>query len=301
MDQLQAMQVFARVAELSSFTRAADSLGLPKASASTAVQELEALLGTRLLHRTTRRVQPTQDGQAFYERVRDLLADVDEMQSMFRDGNEALRGRLRVDMPSSMARSMVVPRLGAWLAQHPALEIEVSSSDRRVDVVREGFDCVVRVGHVAESSLVARRLGAMRMMNCASLGYLEQYGEPRTLDDLAHHRLVHYVTNLGTRPEGFEYPVDGEYRNLPMAGVITVNSIESYQAACAAGLGIVQVPAGAMHTQVEAGTMVEILKDFPAEPMPVSLVYAHRRHLPRRVKVFMDWIEEVLRPYLDAP
>ena len=301
MDQLQAMQVFARVAELSSFTRAADSLGLPKASASTAVQELEALLGTRLLHRTTRRVQPTQDGQAFYERVRDLLADVDEMQSMFRDGNEALRGRLRVDMPSSMARSMVIPRLGAWLAQHPALEIEVSSSDRRVDVVREGFDCVVRVGHVAESSLVARRLGAMRMMNCASREYLDQYGEPKTLDDLVRHRLVHYVTNLGTRPEGFEYPMDGEYCNLPMAGVITVNSIESYQAACAAGLGIVQVPAGAMHAQVEAGTMVEILEGFPAEPMPVSLVYAHRRNLPRRVKVFMDWIEEVLRPYLDAP
>ncbi|HEY4144422.1 LysR family transcriptional regulator [Pinirhizobacter sp.] len=301
MDQLQAMQVFARVAELASFTRAADSLGMPKASASTAIQELEALLGTRLLHRTTRRVQPTQDGQAFYERVRDLLADVDEMQSMFRDGSEALRGRLRVDMPSSMARMMVVPRLGEWLARHPGLEIEVSSSDRRVDVVREGFDCVVRVGHVAESSLVARRLGAMRMMNCASSAYLQQYGEPVTLDDLAHHRLVHYVTNLGTRPEGFEYPAEGEYRNMPMAGVITVNSIESYQAACAAGLGIVQVPAGAMNAQIQAGTMVEILKNFPAEPMPVSLVYAHRRNLPRRVKAFMDWIEGVLRPYLDAP
>jgi DNA-binding transcriptional LysR family regulator len=301
MDQLQAMQVFARVAELSSFTKAADSLGMPKASASTAIQELEALLGTRLLHRTTRRVQPTQDGQAFYERVRDLLADVDEMQSMFRDGNEALRGRLRVDMSSSMARLMVIPQLPQWLARHPALEIELSSSDRKVDVVREGFDCVVRVGHMAESSLVARRLGAMRMMNCASPAYLERYGEPSTLDDLAGHRLVHYVTNLGTRPEGFEYPRDGEYRSLPMAGVITVNSVESYQAACAAGLGIVQVPAGAMHAQVKAGTMVEILKNFPAEPMPVSLVYAHRRNLPRRVKVFMDWIADVLRPYLDAP
>ena len=190
MNQLDAMHVFVRVAELASFTRAADSLGLPKASASTAVQQLENLLGTRLLHRTTRKVQTTQDGQVFYERCKDLLADVDELQGMFRQAPQALRGRLRVDMPSGMAHSVVIPRLPEFLDLHPQLELELSSADRRVDLVREGFDCVVRVGTLGDSALIARPLGQFRVANCASPTYLQRYGVPRTLEDLATHRLV---------------------------------------------------------------------------------------------------------------
>ena len=146
MNKLEAMQIFVRVAELSSFTQAADSLGLPKASISVAVKQTEAWLGARLLHRTTRKVQMTQDGQAFYERCKDVLADMDELQSMFQRGEEALGGRLRVDMPSGVARYQVLPRLDEFLQRHPRLELELSSTDRKVDIVREGFDCVLRVG-----------------------------------------------------------------------------------------------------------------------------------------------------------
>ena len=187
MNTLEAMQIFIRVAELASFTRAADSLGIPKASASTAVQQLEASLGARLLHRTTRKVQMTHDGQAFYERSKDLLTDVDELQSMFQQGEQSLRGRLRVDMSGGVARLFVLPQLADFMQAHPLIELELSSTDRLVDLVREGFDCVLRVGPLVDSSLVARPLGAFRIINCASPAYLERHGTPKTLDDLATH------------------------------------------------------------------------------------------------------------------
>jgi DNA-binding transcriptional LysR family regulator len=301
MKSLDAMQVFLRVAELASFTRAADSLGIPKATASTAVQQLETSLGTRLLHRTTRKVQMTQDGQAFYERARDLLADVDELQSMFQRGDKALRGRLRVDMSSGLALHFIIERLPEFLDAHPLIELELSSTDRLVDLVREGFDCVVRVGTLGDSSLIARPLGAFRIINCASVGYIEQHGMPQSLDDLKNHRLIHYVSTLGSRSPGWEYPDGNGYASLPMAGVLTVNSSEAYRAACVAGLGLIQAPAAGLQPLIDQGALVEVLPGHPAEPMPVSLLYAHRRHLPRRVQEFMNWIAQTLAPYLDQP
>jgi DNA-binding transcriptional LysR family regulator len=299
MNRLDAMQIFVRVAELSSFTRAAESLALPKASMSAAVQKLEKLVGARLLHRTTRRVQLTQDGRAFYERCKDLLADMDELQSMFQQSPQSLRGRLRVDMPSSAARDMVIPRLPEFLRAHPLLELELSSTDRKVDLVREGFDCVLRVGAVQDPNLVARPLGRFRMINCASPAYLARYGVPRTLEDLAHHQLVHYVPTLGARSTGWEYFDGTAYRNLNMPGAITVNNVEAYEAACLAGLGLVQVPAKGVAHHIEQGRLVEVLADFPSEPMPVALLYAHRRNLSQRLKVFMNWMAEILAPYLE--
>jgi DNA-binding transcriptional LysR family regulator len=299
MNPLDAMQTFVRVAELSSFTQAAESLGLPRASTTTAVQRLEGLLGTRLLHRTTRRVQLTQDGQAFYERCKDLLSDVDELQSMFLPAQASLRGRLRVDMPLGAARNAVVPRLPEFLRRHPGIELELSSTDRRVDPVREGFDCVMRVGPLADSSLVARPLGAYRMVNCASPGYVAEQGMPRSLDDLSSHRLVHYVPVLGGRSPGFEHvDADGRTCFVPMAGSLTVNNSDAYVSACLAGLGIIQVPEPAMRVLIHAGHLVDVLPQHRPAPMPVTLLFAHRRHLPKRVMEFMDWVDEVMRPYL---
>lgn len=298
MNRLDAMRVFTRVAELASFTRAAESLGLPKASASAAVQELEATLGSRLLHRTTRRVQPTPDGQVFYERCKDLLADLDELESMFQHQPAALAGRLRVDMPSRMAQQHVIPALPRFLQAHPKLELELSCTDRRVDLVREGFDCVLRVGSLGDSSLVARPLGRLPLVNCASPAYLRRHGTPRSLDDLATHRLVHYVTALGARPAGWDAP-DGGTR--AMAGALVVNHTDAYEAACLAGLGLIQAPRLGLHEHLAAGRLVEVLPEFPAPPLPVTLVYPNRRHLSRRVQVFMDWLAQTLAPLLDPP
>ena len=298
MNQLEAMRIFVRVAEQSSFTRAAESLGLRKTSVSHAVQTLESALGARLLHRTTRRVQLTQDGQAYYERARELLAEFEELETLFQRSAQALRGRLRIDMPSALARQHVLPQLPAFLAAHPHLDVELSSTDRYVDVVREGFDCVVRAGPLADSRLVARRLGAYRIVNCASPGYLARHGTPHALEDLAHHHLIHYVSTLGARSPGFEYPQGDAYRTLPMAGVLTVNSADAYEHACLAGLGIIQAPAAGVREYLQSGALVQILPQYPPAPMPVSIVYAHRRNLPRRVAAFMDWIALLMQPHL---
>lgn len=300
MNHLEAMQIFARVAELASFTRAADSLGLPKATASTAVQQLEGWLGTQLLHRTTRRVQMTQDGQAFYERCKDLLADMDEVQGMFQRAPQSLRGRLRVDMPGGMALSFVMPALPAFLQAHPQLELEISCTDRFVDVVREGFDCVLRVGTLPDTRLVARPLGRFRIITCASPDYVRRHGMPQRVEDLGAHRLVHYTTAFGSKPDGWEYWDGTQYRMVPMTGAVTVNSVEAYEAACLAGLGLIQAPVSGLRHLLEQGRLVEVLPQYHAEPMPVSLLYAHRRNLPQRVQAFMAWITDTLRPYLET-
>lgn len=298
MNRLDAMQIFVRVAELASFTKAADSLGLPKASISTAVQQLESLLTTRLLHRTTRKVQMTQDGQVFYERCKDLLADMDELEGLFQQGASNLSGRLRVDMPSAMAKNRIIPCLPEWLAQHPQLQVEISSTDRRVDLIREGFDCVIRVGKLNDSSLIARPLGSLELLNCVSPDYIARFGTPKTLDDLINHQLIHYVTTLGSKSSGFEYTEKGETKFLPMAGNITVNNSDAYSAACLAGFGIAQIPRIGAQEYLAKGNLVEVLPQYRAEAMPVSLLYANRRNLSRRVQVFMDWLSTVMRDYV---
>lgn len=298
MDRLESMRIFVRVAELESFTKAAESLSLPKATISTTIQQLESFLGARLLHRTTRKVQMTQDGMNFFERCKDLLSDAEELESMFR-ASSSVKGRLRVDMGVSLARNLVVPQLPGFLAQHPEIELELSCSDRKVDLIREGFDCVVRVGQLTDSGLIARNVGHLTLVNCASPDYIEKYGKPRSLEDLKDHVLVNYSPVLGAKPDGFEY-FDGEkYRSVKMKSVITVNSTDAYTAACLAGLGIIQVPLTGTKHLLKEKKLIEVLPKFRAEPMPVSLVYPHRRNLAKRVQIFMDWMEELLKQYLE--
>jgi DNA-binding transcriptional LysR family regulator len=299
MHAVDAIRIFVRVAELTSFTAAADRLGLPKASASTAVRDLEAQLGTQLLHRTTRKVQMTQDGRQFYERCRDLLADLDEAQTMFEQTPQMLSGRLRVDMSSGVARNLVIPRLPQFLAAHPRLELELGSTDRRVDLIREGFDCVLRVGAIGDGSLIARPLGAFPILNCASPDYLRRHGTPERIEDLDGHILIHYLATFGGKPEGLEYrDDDGVYRTREMPGALIVNSAEAYQAACLAGLGLIQAPAPGVRALIERGELIEVLPQHRAEPMPVTLLHPQRRHLARRVRAFMDWLADVLAPHV---
>jgi DNA-binding transcriptional LysR family regulator len=298
MDRIDVMKIYVRVAELGSFTQAADSLGLAKASTSAAVRALEAELGTRLLQRTTRRVTMTQDGRAFYERSRDMLAELDELQSMFQQGETGLSGRLRVDLPVAIARNIVTPALPAFLDAHPRLQLDLSSTDRLVDVVQEGFDCILRVGWLSDSSLVARPLGAFRMVNCASPAYLARFGMPMTLADLAQHRLVDYAPALGGRTALFEYLEGGVRRSIAVPAVLAVNNSDAYQAACLAGLGIIQAPATGIAQALRDGRLAAVLPGYCAAPMPVTLLYPSRRHLSKRARVFMDWLAATLAPHL---
>jgi DNA-binding transcriptional LysR family regulator len=299
MNELDTIQIFLKVAELESFSGAARQLGLPNATVSTAVRQLEQQLGTRLLQRTTRKVQMTQEGEAFHARSREVLDEVEALRGMFRSGQDVLRGRLRVDMSVALATELVLPRLGEFMAKHPQLAIDLGTADRRVDLIREGYDCVLRAGVLRDSTLVARPLGSYRLANCASPAYLAQYGTPQGLADLAHHRLIHYDAQLGGNAAAWEW-FDGEQTHYaPMGSMLTVNGTASYKAACLAGLGIIQVPRAGLRELIEAGRLVEILPDYRPAPMPVAFVYPTRRHVPARAVAFMDWVAALLKPYLE--
>lgn len=303
MHDLSPILTFMRVADMGSFTRAADSLGIQKGRASAAVRKLEEEVGVRLLHRTTRSVQLTEDGRAYHARARELLANIEDMQTMFSRNDVALRGRLRIDLPTELARTTIVPALPEFMASNPELELEISSTDRQVDLVQEGFDCVLRIGPIGDETLIARLLGRLRMVNAASPEYLARHGVPQTLDDLHSqaHRTIHYSRTLGTKPYGWEYPKsgDGGYATLSVPGMLHVNSVQTYEAAGLAGLGLIQAAYSGIRQHLESGAMVEILPQFRPEPLDVSLVVAHRRNLSPRVRAFMKWVEEVLQPYLD--
>jgi DNA-binding transcriptional LysR family regulator len=304
MDRLEAMKIFTRVAELSSFSGAALDLDLPRATVSTQVQALEAHLGTQLLYRTTRRVQLTHDGEVFYARARDMLADMDEMEGLFQQTPASLKGRLRVDMPQGLAQTLFMRHLPEFMAQHPELEIDLSCTDRRVDIIAEGFDCVVRVGTLNDSALMARPLGHMALINVASPDYLKAYGTPRTLEDLSHHRLIHYAANISARTEsgeaGFEYFDGNTYQTLAMPGAITVNNTAIYSEAALMGLGIIQVPRIGVVPHLLSGALVEVLPEHKAAPMPVNLIYPRRRHLARRVQVFMTWATALVKNHIEV-
>ena len=298
---LHELRIFATVAELASFSRAAEQLGLAKGRVSTAVQQLESQLGTRLLQRTTRSVRVTPDGERFLDRCKELLTEAEQLEAMFRPAATGLVGRLRIDLPNVLARDYVLPRLPEFLAAHPRLELGISTTDRRVDLVHEGFDCVLRVGALADSELVARPLGFMRMRNIASPAYLRAHGTPRTLADLAHHRVVHYMPSLNAQGAGWDYvDADGQPRSLAMRAHVTVNGTEAYQAAALAGLGLIQAPRLGSDALVAAGRLVEVLPEFNAPAMQVSLMVPHRRQLPPRVQAVMAWLTQVLAPHLSA-
>ncbi|EOE6916317.1 LysR substrate-binding domain-containing protein [Cronobacter turicensis] len=298
MKNLEPLMIFARVAEMKSFTQAAESLGIQKGRASVVVRELEQEIGATLLNRTTRTVQLTQEGQAFYTRARDLLAEADELKFMFSQSETALRGRLRVDMPAVLAENMVIPALPQLLDAHPELELELSCTDRRVDLIQEGFDCVIRLGPVVDETLVARPLGKLRMVNAASPDYLARVGVPQTLEDLTRqgHRMVHYMHRFGSKPYGWEYPTKEGYASLILPGAVSVNNVQAYHRAGLAGLGLIQGGYSTLAPYMARGELVEVLPELPPEPLDAAFVIAHRRNLSQRVRAFMRWTEELLQP-----
>lgn len=296
--QLDDLRIFSRVAELASFSQAADQLGITKGRVSTVVQHLETHVGARLLQRTTRSVRLTPDGEQFLERCKELLADAEQLQAMFQPLASGLRGRVRVDMPTILARDIIIPRLPEFLEANPLLDVGIGTTDRRVDLIQEGYDCVLRIGAFPELDLVVRPLGVMSMCNLASPAYLHAHGTPSSLADLAQHRIIHFASNLTTQGAGWDYVDKGKARVQPMQCALVINSADAYQAACIAGLGMIQCPVVTTRRLVDAGLLVEVLPQFTAAPMPVSLLYPHRRQIAPRVKAIMNWIAEVLEPHL---
>lgn len=298
MDRIDLFRIFARVVECSSFTRAADTLGVPRSSVSAAVQELEGRVGARLLHRTTRRVSPTQDGIAFYERCQRVIADVEDTENLFRQTASRPSGKLRIDVPGRIGRLIVAPALPDFLDCYPEIDIDLGVTDRAVDLVEDGIDCVLRVGTLSDSGLISRPVGRLPLINVASPAYLARHGMPGTPYDLNHHLAVNYASPSSGRVEHWEWLEDGALHTMSLRGRVTVNSAEAYIACCLAGLGLIQIPAYDVRPQLESGELIEVLPDHRAEPMPMTLLYPHRQHLSRRLQVFADWLEALLRQHL---
>jgi len=295
MDRLMALQAFARVVELGGFTKAGDSLQLSKTTVSDLVQSLEKHLGVQLLQRTTRRVGVTADGAAFYERCTQILADLDEAEASVTQARVAPKGRLRVDMPGGLARLFIIPRLPAFLGRYPDLRLELGMGHRLVDLVEEGIDCVVRFGVQPDSSLVARRVGTMTSVCCASPAYLREHGIPRTPEELSTHRCVNYVSHRTGRVLDWEFARDGRKVELTLDGVLAVSDHDAYVAAGLMSFGIVKVANYMARPYLESGQLTQVLTDWTAEKFPISVMYPKSRHLSAKVRVFVDWMSELIQ------
>ena len=290
MDRLDTLQLFTRIVEQNSFSRAADLLGIPRASATHAIKELEARLGTRLLERTTRHVRPTLDGQAYYERCVQVLSDLDDAEAVFRQGAASPRGVLRVDMSGTHATQVVLPMLGDFHARHPDIELVISSGDQLVDLVRDGVDCVIRAGDPRNPNLVARRLAAMPQVVCASPAYLDRFGTPRHPGELAAHHVVRFFASSGGIDYPLELQVDGQWRRYDLGGWLAVNDAENYVQGALHGAGLIQVPRFHIEAMLRDGRLVEVLGTWRSPDLPLSALYPQRRQLSPRVRVFVDWL-----------
>ncbi|MBB3654908.1 DNA-binding transcriptional LysR family regulator [Rhizobium sp. BK650] len=291
MDRFDAMRVFSRVVERRSFTLAAEDTGLPRSTVTDAVKQLEARLGVRLLQRTTRHVSPTLDGEAYYQRCLSILADIEDAEGAFAGAKP--KGLLRVDVHGTLARHFVLPSLPSFLETYPDIEFYMSEGDRLVDLVREGIDCVLRVGVPQDSDMVARRVAMLDEVTLASPSYIAAFGNPEHPDRLKAHRMVGFRATGSTGPLPLEFIVDGSVRNIAIPATVTVNAAESYISAARMGLGIVQIPRYHAEQDLAAGALVEVLADFPLTQTPVSLLYPRNRQLSPRVRVFIDWLVKV--------
>ncbi len=289
-DRIQAMRTFIRIVDTHSFTRAAQSLDMPRATATTIVQNLEALLGTALLVRTTRRLSLTPEGAAYYERCSQILADIDEMEASLRHATDHLSGRLRVEMPAAVATALVLPALDDFHERFPNIDLAIGVSNRPVDLVGEAVDCSIQLGELPDSGLAARRLGTLEHVTCASPEYLERYGMPGDLDDLAKHVAVNCMSPHNGRAVDFDFEVGDTALNVKVNGFVKVSDEQAYLTCGLQGLGLIQPARIAAQPYLDAGQLREVLPQWKPTPMAVSVAYVKNRQVSPRVRAFVDWL-----------
>jgi len=293
MNKLQAMQVFVRVVETGGVTRAADSLQMPKATATTLIQQLEADLGVKLLNRTTRSVSVTTDGAAYYPRCVAILAEVRDTEESLAQRHSSPQGRLRVEVPTLMARLVIVPALPVFFARYPDIELQLGCSERRTDLIEEGIDCAVWSGELEDSTLIARRVGLLYFGTCASPSYIAAHGEPHHPDELGAQRCINHFSPRTGRIFDWVFAKNGRRIQKSLRGHIALDDENSYVAAAEAGLGVAQIPAFVLKEAMERGSLELLLGDWFPEPAALNAVYPENRHLSSKIRVFVDWVAEL--------
>jgi len=301
MDKFSAMKTFVRVVEAGTFTKAADSLGVPKAQVTRLVQSLEEDLKTLLLNRTTRRVAVTADGAAYYDRAVRLLDDLEELESSMSHAKVNPRGRLRIDAPSTVANFILIPAIENFCARYPDIQVDIGVSDRPVDLIGENVDCVLRAGKVSDPSLVARRVGEIHTILCASSTYLKRFGVPQHPSELedGHHRVITYFSR-GSAHHAYTLQRGDERHEVNVRATIAVNDYGAMLAAVQAGLGIGRTAPYMVAAQLAAGTLQVVLPEWSAGSAPLYVVYPPNRHVSPKLRVFIDWAVDLfgrtLRP-----
>lgn len=293
MNKLQAMEVFVQVVDCGSFTRAADALQLPKATVSTLVQSLETALSAKLLHRTTRQVTVTSDGAAYYERCIRILSDVRDAEESLSRHRLSPSGRLRVDSPTGLSSEILIPALPAFFDRYPDITMELGSTDRVIDLVEEGVDCAVRAGVLADSNLIARRVGVINFITCAAPAYVERFGMPQHPSELERHRCVNYFSSKTGKVYNWDFNRDGERIEVALPGVIALNDSNAYIKAGLSGLGVITMTDYLLTEYLATGKLVRLLPEWRSDPLPIHVVYPQNRHLSAKVRVFVEWVSEL--------
>jgi LysR family transcriptional regulator for bpeEF and oprC len=300
MNKLQAMEVFVQVVDAGGFTKAADNMQLPKATVSTLVQSLEQALEVKLLHRTTRQVSVTSDGAAYYERCLQILSDVRDAEESLSRHRASPSGRLRVDTSTGIAADIIIPALPDFLARYPDIVLNLGCSDRPVDLIEEGVDCAIRGGSLADSSLIARRVGVLNFVTCATPGYLAKHGKPIHPSDLAHHTCVNYFSSKTGKVYEWDFSRGNEQIQMPTPASLAVNDSNAYLSAGLAGIGIMQMAGFVAKPFLESGQLELVLEEWTSSALPLHVVYPQNRHLSAKVRVFVEWIADLFaqQPHL---
>jgi DNA-binding transcriptional LysR family regulator len=295
MDQLSAMRVFLRVVETGSFTGASAALGMPKATVSNLIQNLETHLQTKLLNRTTRRVMVTTDGALYYERANQIVTEIDELDGSLSHSRMSPSGRLRVEMSGAFADLLIIPELNDFHEKYPDIKVDLGVGDRTVDYLAENVDCALRAGSPGNASLIARRVGEMGLVACAAPAYIDRFGLPAHPSDLeAAHHCVNYFLAQINRIMPFEFTRDGETLEINSRYILSVNDARSYLAAALSGLGVAPLACFMAREPIARGQLVPVLTDWHIEPVPLYIVYPPNRHLSNKVRVFVDWVVRLL-------
>lgn len=294
MDQIQSIRVFARVVEAGTFTKAAESLDLPKGTVTKLVQQLEARLKVKLLNRTTRRVTVTPDGAAYYERTTRVLKDLDDIEASMTNAQAKPSGRLRVDVGTSVAGQILIPALADFYRRFPDIQLDLGVTDRPVDLITDNVDCVIRGGDLQEQSLVARRLGNVPLVAVASPAYVKARGMPRHPSELEReHTTVNFFSARTGRPYAHEYTRDGKTLEVTGRYQLSVNESNALTAAVLAGLGVSDIPTFTAEPLLQSGQLVRVLEDWTCPVIPLYVVYPPNRHLSAKVRAFVEWAAEL--------
>jgi LysR family transcriptional regulator for bpeEF and oprC len=299
MDHLLAIKVFCRVVETGTFSRAADLLDMPKSTVTKLVQELEAHLRLKLLHRTTRRVTVTMEGAAYYERTTKLLHELEDIESNISNEQSTPRGRLKVDMASAIANFILLPALPSFMQQYPEIQLELGVSDTNIDLLTDNIDCVIRGGELNDTSLIAKRIAELTFVTCATPSYLQQYGIPQTPDELSSkHRIIYYRSRKTNRVVPLRFSNRQQSMEIQQQGSpLSVNDSTAQLTATLSGLGVSQLPLFMAQPFLDNGKLQLVLPDWQRAAFPLYLIYPPGRHLSGRLSTFINWVMAVFQPY----